>query len=173
MSGDGRADPLADLSKSALRIQMSESSPEPNWAVPKGRVFAVALIMAPTAFGVFAFYAAQTIVPPPGDGIICWVGAFFAILAFGACIVIPRIAARLFGRSILDRGPNGAQFLFLGKLLIAWSILVFSAFFNLIAYIVDQAWWSLAIAGVSMVWIALTFPTRSRFERSVAAVLQR
>jgi hypothetical protein len=52
-----------------------------------------------------------------------------------------------------------------GRQIVGRAMLEGAGFFNTIAFIVDQNWWSLAIVGLLVFWMLMTFPTRTRVEQ--------
>lgn len=50
--------------------------------------------------------------------------------------------------------------------IIVFGLLEASAFVNIVAYIIEQNWWSLAIAGVFVLFMISNFPTATRFQHA-------
>jgi hypothetical protein len=49
-------------------------------------------------------------------------------------------------------------------MIIGVALLEGAGFFNLVAYMSERQWWTLAIVGVLMLLIAMMFPTLQQFE---------
>lgn len=119
---------------------------------------------------------------PPKEPVMALIAAGFAVLATVArAIVVPLVIAtqrRKIARAMQlpateHEGAADANEVIEKQLYMVWqinklileaAILEGAAFFNLVAYIEERQWWSLAVAGSLLASMAASFPTRRRGE---------
>lgn len=123
-------------------------------AMPAGAVvFALTVSCLVWGFGRAALWDGQ---------VVSLFAAGFAVLMFIAHLIVPETAVRA-ARRRLDRaeGVDWAG-LYQARMVAALAPLEGAAFLNLVALMMEQHWWSLAIAGALVVLMLNHFPTRTR-----------
>lgn len=133
------------------------------------QIIAAGLIAGVLFFGVIA--VTQAIGKPPGDPLLGYLGAGFAVMAAMLGSVLPTVISRsacrrLQRRADLDQAERTGVLvaIFQTKMIVALALLEGAAFLNLIAYMVTVRWWTLAAAGALIVLMTTSFPTRFRIE---------
>ena len=152
------------------------------------RIKAMRIIIAALCFGV-VFFGAVAILgsqagQPSANPLICWIGLGGAVVS---------LLARQFMRSFLEttnrkaiasgdvvasrsKEPTNVADTLLGvyqvRLIISAALLEGACFFNLIAYMIDMQWWSLAIAGVFLAINLSTIPTKDGVESWIQQQLE-
>lgn len=120
--------------------------------------------------GVLAFAAVAVVLrlgkPPAADGLVSLIAAGVA----AAALVIRQVALGFFGGRTGESqavGAAGPLMLYQTRLIVGLAVLEGAALFNLIAYLIEGRWWSLAVAAVLVAFMLAAFPTRARLRRWV------
>jgi hypothetical protein len=157
----------------------------------KRSVRTLQVIVAAMAVGVLVFFGivvampGEAVEPPP---LISYVAAAFALVCVAMSWVGPYFITgqvlRLLG---LGSAPEGASRfvqdmddqtlarllgVYQSRLIVACAPLEGGAFFNLIAYMMEGQTFSLMVAGVLVLLMAMWFPTMGRAEDWIAGVLR-
>ena len=149
------------------------------------QIIVVALALGPIVFaGMILFQRMNK--GPQRDAMIAYLAAGFAVTALAARGVVgaatttaqrKRIAARAW-----SPGPNAAPvnltdgdrflFVFQQKTIIEAALVEGATFFVLISFMIAGQWWSLAVAGVLLLFLIVPFPTYDRVESWVRYQLE-
>ena len=129
------------------------------------RIIAGALV-----FGVATFAAVAVVLrlddPPAADALISLIAAGFA----AASVVIRQVLVSLIGGrtgSSQAAGAFGPLLLYQTRMIAGLAILEGAALFNVVAYLIEGHWWSLAAAAGLLAVMLASFPTRGRLRRWV------
>lgn len=148
------------------------------------QIIAVALIIGPC---VFAFVVAMLPLEAEQQSqLIALIAAAFGAATIVLRTVIPPIVAGSQRRqriTPLFQGASGGDIggdperqsaretaerslyqVYQSKMIVEMALLEGAAFFNVIAYMIEEHWWSLVVAGALVVFMAGTFPTRGRVQ---------
>lgn len=145
-----------------------------------------ALILGVLSFvGVALFIKFPKLVPaPPVPGVAQFpVIAYFAMgmaaILFAARLVVPSIITQQLVRQLLQNKPtdqltkNEFYSVYQTGLIIATALLEGAAFFNILAYVLQEQLWSLGVAGGLVVAMAAGFPTAERVDEWAADQLRQ
>lgn len=141
---------------------MSQQPPNLEQTVRTLQIITLAMVTGVLLFaGIVVFLQlTQDAGPNAATGvIISTLGAGFAVAAFVMHLVVPSLIARQQARSASD---EQLYEVFQSKTIIGLALLEGAAFFNLVAGMVEQQWWSLAVAGGLVFWMLTMFPTQTR-----------
>jgi hypothetical protein len=169
-------------------------SPFSSEEFARGVIRIVQIIVAALAMGMICFAAVAIFQripnPPQQDALIAYLAAGFApMMLFVRAIVgtstvnrsRKNIAAGIrplnppaAGSQLPANFTGGDQFLFVfqQKTIIESALVEGAAFFNLIAFLTEGQWWSLAVAGVLLAVLLVPFPTYDRVENWVRYQLE-
>lgn len=130
------------------------------------QIIAAALVLGPLFFLVIAFISTQG--QPPGDPIVAYIGAGFAVILLCGSLVASKVVGTVKVRQLQAGGsqPSNMDFfqVLQTRVVIRAAMLEGAAFFNCIGYMISQLWWSMAtVLGLLAVMLIL-FPTRSGFD---------
>jgi hypothetical protein len=130
------------------------------------QIIAAALVLGPLFFLVIAFLSTQG--QPPGDPIVAYIGAGFAVVAVCGSLVASKIVGTVKVRQLQAGGsqPSNMDFfqVLQTRVIVRAAILEMAAFFNCIGYMTSRLWWSMAtVLGLLAVMLIL-FPMRSGFD---------
>jgi hypothetical protein len=136
------------------------------------------LVGALTFAGIVIFVISPGGGNPPSGWLVTLVGAVFALLMIAVRFILPEAYARSAvarvargettmtdeqAAALADTGVIGQLLaIYQTGTIIAAAPLEGASFFNLIAYLIEGQWPSLAIAGVLIALMAALFPTRER-----------
>lgn len=130
------------------------------------RIIAGALV-----FGVVTFAAVAIVLrlgdPPAAAMLMSLIAAGIAVAAAGARQVMVGVLSGGTGTS-QGVGPSGSLALYQTRMIVGLAILEGAAFFNVVAYILEGHWWSLAVTAGLVALMLTAFPTRSRLCQWVA-----
>jgi hypothetical protein len=151
---------------------------------PRLRVMRIvhgALLMGCATFAVIAIYLRQQgDMPTPAQPVVSFAGLAFGGAILVAVVVVPNVLAggwrkkvaagqnplsSFAGRPAGMLSPRDEALwwtLYQTRLIIMAALLEGTVFFNLVAYLTEGRDWSLAVAGLFMLLLALLIPTRSR-----------
>ena len=138
---------------------------EPAKVVRTSQIICVAMIMGVSMFlGIVLISPGKQVTPPT----LSYIGAGGALLMIGLQFVVLSVFVNSQKKRFLsDQIVNldGQLFsLFQTKMIIGLAMLEGAAFFNLVANMVERQWWSLAVVGVLLFLMAISFPTFPRVE---------
>ena len=109
-------------------------------------------------------------------GMLAYVGVLIAVQIVALRFFIPGLFIKTQIKSVkhseLEQVSERLPQLYQTQLIIALAMLEGSAFFNLIAYLIEGNWFSLGIAGFMLALMALMFPTENRFESWAESVAE-
>lgn len=132
-------------------------------AVRQMQILAGALIAAVTTFGGIALAVGGLPVAANGLPMISTVGAAFTALQIILVLVLPPILRQ---RAIQSSASGDAWVAaYRSGMMFAFALLEGAAFFNLVAYITEKQWWSLAIVGGLLLMMLARFPTYSKLSQ--------
>jgi F0F1-type ATP synthase membrane subunit c/vacuolar-type H+-ATPase subunit K len=141
---------------------MSGQTNIPETPLQTMQVITLAMVSGVVVFGVVAAVLAGGLPGPPTGKMISLLAAVVAGMLFVAHLVVPGMV----GRSVLtaDVRADDAKLMgvFQAQLLIRLALLEGAAFLNLVVFLIEHNWWSLAIAGGLVFWMLSLFPTRTR-----------
>ncbi|MGC1273374.1 MAG: hypothetical protein WBC44_06670 [Planctomycetaceae bacterium] len=124
------------------------------------RIIAGALIFGVVAFGTVA--VVLRLGEPPGQN--SFVSAIGAGFAFVTVIARQMFIGFLGGRtaSQVPGTTSAALASYQTRMIAGLAILEGAAFFNLICYLIEGHWWSLAVVAALLAWMIASYPTRTR-----------
>jgi membrane-bound acyltransferase YfiQ involved in biofilm formation len=130
------------------------------------QIITAAMMVGVTVFGIVA--AVMAAKGPPKAPMLAYVGVLMAVQIVALRFFIPGLFLKTQLKSVKhseaelvsERLPN----LYLTQLIIGLALLEGSAFFNLVAYLMEGQWFSLGIAGAMLALMAMMFPTTNKFE---------
>jgi F0F1-type ATP synthase membrane subunit c/vacuolar-type H+-ATPase subunit K len=130
------------------------------------QIVALAMPAGAVMFALVAWYLLSRRGGPalPDSQVVSLMAAGFAVMMFFAHLMVPEKAVRA-ARQRLDSADHDDWYgLYQTRLISALVLLEGAAFFNLVALIVEQQWWSLGIAGGLVLLMLNHFPTQTRVE---------
>ena len=134
--------------------------------IRKSQLIAVALMLGVIAFGLIAVFIGGKV--KPATPIMAYLAVAFAAQVIALRFFIPGLVVKSQLEEMKDEGTSSVaerlQGLFQIKVIIGMALLEGAALFNLIAYIANGQWFSLATAGFLLVLIGMMFPTMHAFE---------
>ena len=77
--------------------------------------------------------------------------------------VVKSMTKTMNAEQFTERSPKLAG-IFQVRMIIRVALLEGAAFFNLIEYLIDRQWWSVAVAGVLIAIMLMNFPTMNQFD---------
>ena len=140
-------------------------SPPPDDAALAPTLLLCRIIAGAMTFGVVAFATVAIVLrlgePAEAARLLSLIGA---IGGFVLVLVRQLIVGLLGGRaaSLKPGQPYGAFAPYVSRMIVGLAILEGAAFFNLVCYLIEGHWWSLAVVGVLLVLMLAAFPTRTR-----------
>jgi hypothetical protein len=149
--------------------------PEQFQAAPS-RLRVMQIIAGALCAGALTFGLVAVIVVANGfersetNPIVSLVGLGGAAFNWVLHFVIPPKVARV---SPNDSQPNLETLygVYLTRMIIGLALLEGAIFFNVVAYIIEQNWWSLAVASGLLFWMLIKFPTHTRVEHWIETQL--
>lgn len=144
------------------------AGPRPNDAAITQAALICKIIASALIGGVLAFAAVAIVIRrgQPAEGtLISFIGAGGA----AAMVVARQVVLGLMSTASAKAGTShaGAIGLYVTRLIIGYAVLEGAAFFNLIAYLLEGNWWSLAIAAALVALMLAAYPTRARIRQWV------
>lgn len=132
------------------------------------QIITIAMIVGVVVFGCVVVFAFGALRQPPQGSMLSLGGIGFAVVAFVMHILVPAFIVK---QTIPRTGGETAALcgLFLSKTIVATALLEGAAFFNLIALMMEHNWWSLAVAGGLLLWMASQIPNVVRIGHWVEA----
>ncbi len=155
---------------------MSESPVQnsPENVGQTSQILVAALMMGQVMFAVVALIISQN--KQANLGVFACLGAGFATFMIVTSIVMRKLMTAAPIRQIAMENPSDWRQPLAGvyrsKTIVANAMLEGAGFFNLVAYILESHWMSLAIVGCLLSLMAITFPSQTQFE-SWAEQVQR
>lgn len=145
--------------------------PRPSEPVIDPALLTCRIIAGALVFGVVTFAAVAIVLrlddPPAAAMTISLMAAAFA----AAVTVVRQIVLSLFsgGTGASEGGgTSGALALYQTRMVLGLALLEGAAFFNLVAYLLEGHWWSLAVTAGLVALMLSAFPTRGRLTQWVA-----
>ena len=143
------------------------AGPRVSATIRTSQISTVALMLGVTVFGIIATVLAAK--GPAKAPMLAYVGVLVAVQVVALRFFIPGLFLKTQLKSVKhseaelvsERLPS----LYQTQLIIGLALLEGSAFFNLIAYLLEGNWFSLGIAGFMLALMAMMFPTGDRFEK--------
>ena len=137
------------------------------------------IITSALMIGVMVFGIIATVIGSRGGPrapMLAYVGVLIAVQIVALRFFIPGLFIKTQIKSVkhseLEQVSERLPQLYQTQLIIALAMLEGSAFFNLIAYLIEGNWFSLGIAGFMLALMALMFPTENRFESWAESVAE-
>lgn len=133
------------------------------------QIITVALIAGVVIFAL----AAQLLLPdgPAPQPFIAWIALAFAVPLIALRYVIPGMLVKASlkdaRQNIGHFTPNQLRPVFQTRLILGLAMLEGAAFFNLVAYLLERQWFSMAAAGVLVLLMVMMFPTLNQYENWV------
>lgn len=154
-----------------------DDSPEAIAMLRTMRLLVLGMCQGVVLSGVMAWYlvVVSRQVPVLMDGnLIATIAALVGAASLVLSGVFPRIIERHNQAALRGSRPEPESVLstFRTRLILECALLEGGAFFNLTAFILNQQWWSVAIATVLILVIASKFPTRFQMENFVREQLE-
>lgn len=129
------------------------------------------IIAGALVFGVVAFAAVVIALrlgeSPANAALVSYIAAGFAAVAVVARQVILGVLGGRTGTSQHGGGTAGVLALYQTRMIVGLALLEGAAFFNLVAYMLEGHWWTLAVVAALLAWMLAAFPTRTRLRRWV------
>jgi len=146
------------------------AAPRPTEEAINGFALVCKIIASSLIGGVLAFAGVAIVLrlgkPPAPGSLISSVAA--GVVA--ATVVIRQVVLGLFaGRTGDSQGPApaGPLALYQTRMIVGLALLEGAAFFNLVAYLIEGRWWSLAVTAVPLAFMLAAYPTRTRIRQWV------
>lgn len=134
------------------------------------QIIAMALPGGAFAFGAVAAFLVSSGFERSGTSpVISLIGLGGALISFVLHLAVPRKVAPVAPAS--SPTLDDLYGVYLTRLIIGLGLLEGAVFLNLIAYLLEQNWWSLAVAGGLLFWMLAMFPTRTRVEQWIESQL--
>jgi hypothetical protein len=138
----------------------------PDQVGRSAQILVGALIMGLVFFGSIAVMVRQD--KTVEMGVLAYLGAGMAALMILISLIMPGQITRDPIRRLAEQRPEdwkpALAGLYQTKTIVANALLEGSGFFNGVAYLIHGHWMSLAIMGVLVALMAITFPSQSQFE---------
>ncbi|MGD9857932.1 MAG: hypothetical protein AB7U20_23555 [Planctomycetaceae bacterium] len=145
---------------------MSQPASSPEQVVRVLQIITGALVMGVVMFAAIAGLAAGALSGPPSGVIVSGVAVVLAAASFVMHLIVPPVIAKQAGHATDTQGLYGV---YQTKTIVGLAILEGAAFFNIVAAMIENNWWSLAIAGGLVFWMLALFPTQTRVAHWVEA----
>ena len=146
---------------------MSNVMTTPEQAVRVMQIIAGALVMGVVTFGLVAVFIVGAFDEPADGFIISAIAAAFASGAFVMHLVVPGMMTASSRGDAAAADESSLYQIYQVRMIVGLAMLEGAAFFNIIATILEHNWWSLAIAGVLVLWMLAMFPTTTRVKHWV------
>ncbi len=155
-----------------MRDFQLESIPEARGLLMTNRIVVGALAMGVVMFGGIAVTIALTTPEAPIDlPIVSFIMGFFGAIVLVMSFIVPGLIAAQSRKQIsaesTESKAKSLLTVFATKTLIGCALCEGGALGNLVAFIVEQQWWSLGIVGVLLLAILSRFPTQAGMENFV------
>jgi len=155
-----------------MRDFQLESIPEARGLLMTNRIVVGALAMGVVMFGGIAVTIALTTPEAPKDlPIVSFIMGFFGAIVLVMSFIVPGLIAAQSRKQIRSESTESKArsllTVFATKTLIGCALCEGGALGNLVAFIVEQQWWSLGIVGVLLLAILSRFPTQAGIENFV------
>lgn len=146
------------------------AAPRPNDEAINGFALICKIIASSLIGGVLAFAGVAIVLrlgkPPAAAGLISAIAAGFAVASvLIRQVLLGLLAARAGGSRGL--GAAGPLAPYQTRMIIGLALLEGAAFFNLIAYLLEGRWWSLAVTAALVAFMLASYPTRGRIRQWV------
>lgn len=147
------------------------ADPRPSDSAIDPALLTCRIIAGALVFGVVSFAAVAIVLrlgdPPAAAMLISLIAVgFAAVMAVARQIVLSLFSG---GTGASEGGgTSGALALYQTRMIIGLALLEGAAFFNLVAYLVEGHWWSLAVTAGLVALMLSAFPTRGRLTQWVA-----
>lgn len=140
-------------------------------ALQLSRIILLAMVAAVVMFVCFTVVTKRGTSPDPNHWpLISFVAGFLAATNLVMSVVITRITTAQFRKQVAVQPEFYPEELLGGyqtQMIVSAALLEGAAFFNTIAYMIEQQWWSLATVGVVVVAMLQKFPTARSLEHWV------
>lgn len=144
---------------------MSHPVSSPEQSVRVMQIIAGALVMGAISFAAVAVFVRLAVQNPDEGWTVSSLGAFGAAMMLSAQLVVPNAISRSIAPKQESVASNSSFCTaYLSGLMVGLALLEGAAFFNLVAYIIEGNWWSLAITGVLVFAMLAKFPTSTRVQ---------
>ena len=133
-------------------------------ALRAAQIIAIALILGVLVFvGISLVLVHVSNLGGQGlNGVLIVLAGMFAAISLAASAIIPK-----FGSKPRDHSENAVAQAFVGQHLLQKAPLEGAAFFNVIAYIVENSFWSLVVVAFLVAAMITTFPTRTKLDHFI------
>lgn len=140
---------------------MSHQTSDRQQVVRTTQIITGALVAGVLFLAAIAVFVLGGLNQPPNGRIVSGIATAFAVVAFALHLIVPGIVAKQQRQRTSEENVYG---LYQTKTIISLSILDGAACLNIVAFIVEHNWWTLAVAGGLVFWMLAMFPTRTRVE---------
>jgi len=143
---------------------------DPQQVVRMLQIIVAALVSGVLMFAAVALSLSERVAEMPMLG---YVGLGFATIAILVWSIVPAqiVATQRNQRVARNEGAVAEAELyqsFMTSRIVGNAVLEGAAFFNVIVYMSEGQWWSLAIVGLLLLMMLMNFPTRDRLDAFVA-----
>ena len=148
-----------------MNVQLPNHASHQSW-IRSSQIIASALMLGVMTFGVIAAVVGGK--APAAAPIVAYLAVAFAAQVIALRFFIPGLIVKSQLKTLQNDGAGLAlerlYGLFQTRMIIGMALLDGAALFNLIAYIIDGQWFSLATAGFLLLLMGMMFPTVREFE---------
>lgn len=139
--------------------------PRPDDAVLTQTLTVCKIIAGSLVFGVLAFATVAVVLrrgePADPNQFVSLIGAGFAFIS----VIARQVIVGFLGGQTVSQGPKDTAAtlaLYQTRMIVGLAILEGAAFFNIVSYLLEGHWWSLAVVAGLLAWMIASFPTRAR-----------
>ena len=137
---------------------------EPAKGIRNSQIICIALLAGLSAFFVVAVIASKE----TGPAHLSYIGLGLGVVQIVISFVVPGIVARSQAQRLAATSNEVIESelfaVFQTKMIIGLALLEGAGFFNLVCYMSEGQWWTLAFTGFLMLLMAMRFPTLRQFE---------
>ncbi len=148
-----------------MNVPASNLGNLPSW-IRNSQIIAGALMLGVTVFGIVAAMVGGK--SPAATPIVAYLAVAFAAQVIALRFFIPGLVVKSQFKTLQNEEAGLAAErlggLFQTRMIIGMALLDGAALFNLIAYILEGHWFSLATAGFLLLLMGMMFPTVREFE---------
>lgn len=140
------------------------------------RIIVFALCMGVMSFGAVVVFLRMDGEKQPVEVMMAWVGLMFGATVLVARQVVRTAMASGARKAIIQGRPEVMTIpgpkteadrllrVYQARLIVSGALPEGAAFFNLICYMIEGQWWSLAFAGACLAMVASSFPSKDGIE---------
>ncbi len=149
---------------------MNTNTGSPESITREAQIIAAALIAGVVVFCGVAVFAAGGLNAQSDGTLVSMVMAAMSLpqmllYFFVSVFATERVVRNQHGRRSIPVTPENLPYQIMQlRTIIGFALLEGSCFMNIIAYILEKNWWSLAIVGVFVLFMLTNFPTTTKFK---------